>query len=219
MNEVMHAAEKLVESVEFDVNGAMGKGGNGGLISDTSIKAAGALRVAINRAKTPSPISQMVGSEARRPNESEADHIARLLKACGEESPDLDGDVMGSEALLKALLECISHAEEEAEDYLEAVPGADVSDYDVEIPLTVAKAIATALSASPPLRGSTDIEMEASSIVSALSRSLTDRGLSIGQSNLDDGHTIHAHIPLKDEWQRIVEDGLRRSRATAVVEE
>jgi hypothetical protein len=42
-------ARKLVERVEFDVNGVNGKGGNGGLTSDDTLRAAGELRVVLSR--------------------------------------------------------------------------------------------------------------------------------------------------------------------------
>jgi hypothetical protein len=47
--EVLKAAKALIDSVEYDVNGVNGKGGNGGLTSDTTIRAAGTLRVALSR--------------------------------------------------------------------------------------------------------------------------------------------------------------------------
>lgn len=43
------AAKRLVESVEFDVNGLHGKGGHGGLTSDKSLRAAGELRIILDR--------------------------------------------------------------------------------------------------------------------------------------------------------------------------
>ena len=42
-------AEKLIECVEFDVNGSAGRGGNGGLTSNDTIRASGALRAEIHR--------------------------------------------------------------------------------------------------------------------------------------------------------------------------
>ncbi|SMD18270.1 hypothetical protein [Rhizobium sp. RU36D] len=48
------AVTRLIESVEFDVNGSSGQGGNGGLISDKTIRAAGELRILLSR--TPSPL-------------------------------------------------------------------------------------------------------------------------------------------------------------------
>jgi hypothetical protein len=61
--DVMEAAKKLVDSVEFDCNGMNGKGGNGGLVSDPTIKAAGALRIALSRATTPSPVDREASRE------------------------------------------------------------------------------------------------------------------------------------------------------------
>lgn len=49
---LIKGAKKLIDSVEFDMNGRDGrdgKGGNGGLTSDQTIKAAGELRVIISR--------------------------------------------------------------------------------------------------------------------------------------------------------------------------
>jgi hypothetical protein len=42
-------SKRLVERVEFDVNGIHGKGGNGGLTSDDTIRAAGEMRVLISK--------------------------------------------------------------------------------------------------------------------------------------------------------------------------
>lgn len=49
--EIVKAADAIVNSVEFDVNGIHGKGGNGGLVSDDTIRRAGECRQAIYRAK------------------------------------------------------------------------------------------------------------------------------------------------------------------------
>ncbi|WP_156390366.1 hypothetical protein [Rhizobium sp. Root1203] len=48
---LMAAAKKLVESVEFDVNGIHGKGGNGGLTSDRTLRASGEVRIILDRLK------------------------------------------------------------------------------------------------------------------------------------------------------------------------
>lgn len=48
-DEIVVSAKVLIESVEFDVNGANGKGGHGGLTSNETIRAAGKLRVMISR--------------------------------------------------------------------------------------------------------------------------------------------------------------------------
>jgi hypothetical protein len=54
MTDIVKAAKKLIDCVEFDMNGAGGKGGNGGLLSDTTLRAAHDLRVIMSReAKTP----------------------------------------------------------------------------------------------------------------------------------------------------------------------
>jgi hypothetical protein len=46
------AARKLIQCVEFDVNGIHGKGGNGGLTSDDTLRAAGELRVLLSKMET-----------------------------------------------------------------------------------------------------------------------------------------------------------------------
>jgi len=51
MRSLIEAAKKLVDSVEFDVNGADGRGGHGGLTSNETLKAAGILRQEIYRAE------------------------------------------------------------------------------------------------------------------------------------------------------------------------
>lgn len=77
MSDVLDAAKKLVDTVEFDCNGVNGKGGNGGLLSDATIKAAGALRIALSRAESqpsrqaetsvkPSPGNQAITGETAR---------------------------------------------------------------------------------------------------------------------------------------------------------
>lgn len=48
-DDVLKAAKKLIESVEFDVNGVNGKGGNGGLTSNDTLHAAGTLRLILSR--------------------------------------------------------------------------------------------------------------------------------------------------------------------------
>lgn len=50
---IIAAVMKLVTSVEFDVNGAAGKGGHDGLTSNATIPAAGELRVIISRMGAP----------------------------------------------------------------------------------------------------------------------------------------------------------------------
>lgn len=49
MTDITKAAKKLIDCVEFDMNGAGGKGGNGGLLSDTTLRAAHDLRVIMSR--------------------------------------------------------------------------------------------------------------------------------------------------------------------------
>lgn len=46
---LLAAAKALIDSVEYDVNGVNGKGGNGGLTSDKTLRAAGQLRVELSR--------------------------------------------------------------------------------------------------------------------------------------------------------------------------
>lgn len=45
------AAARLVQSVEFDMNGQFGKGGNGGLTSDQTLRASGEVRIILDRLK------------------------------------------------------------------------------------------------------------------------------------------------------------------------
>lgn len=52
IEDVLKVAKELIDSVEFDVNGVNGKGGNGGLTSDKTIRTAGALRIALSRHNT-----------------------------------------------------------------------------------------------------------------------------------------------------------------------
>jgi hypothetical protein len=46
---IVRAAEKLVQAITFDDVGALGKGGNGGLISRETIRTADELRVLLLR--------------------------------------------------------------------------------------------------------------------------------------------------------------------------
>ncbi len=48
---LVQKAEKLIDSVEFDVNGVGGRGGNGGLTSNETMQATGELRIAVHRVK------------------------------------------------------------------------------------------------------------------------------------------------------------------------
>lgn len=47
--QLLSLAKRLVERVEFDVNGVHGKGGNGGLTSDDTLRTAGEMRVLISK--------------------------------------------------------------------------------------------------------------------------------------------------------------------------
>lgn len=49
------AARKLANAVEHDMNGTMGKGGNGGLLSDTTLRAAHEVHAILNRNDTERP--------------------------------------------------------------------------------------------------------------------------------------------------------------------
>lgn len=53
MTDIIKAAKKLIDCVEFDMNGAGGKGGNGGLLSDATLRAAHDLRVIMSREAEP----------------------------------------------------------------------------------------------------------------------------------------------------------------------
>lgn len=45
------AAARLVQCVEFDVNGQYGKGGNGGLTSDETLRTSNEVRIILDRLK------------------------------------------------------------------------------------------------------------------------------------------------------------------------
>ena len=58
-------AKTLIDKVEFDINGTHGKGGNGGLISDETIRAAGDLRIILSRiSEHPAPADHVLGIAA-----------------------------------------------------------------------------------------------------------------------------------------------------------
>lgn len=48
---LFRAARKLANAVEHDMNGTMGKGGNGGLLSDSTLRAAHEVHAILNRDK------------------------------------------------------------------------------------------------------------------------------------------------------------------------
>lgn len=48
-SELEDAARKLANAVEHDMNGTMAKGGNGGLLSDTTLRAAHEVHAILNR--------------------------------------------------------------------------------------------------------------------------------------------------------------------------
>lgn len=45
------AAERIVQCVEFDVNGKFGQGGNGGLTSDQTLRTSNEIRIILDRLK------------------------------------------------------------------------------------------------------------------------------------------------------------------------
>lgn len=49
LEELSKAARKLADAVEFDMNGTTGKGGNGGLLSDTTLRAAHEVQAMLSR--------------------------------------------------------------------------------------------------------------------------------------------------------------------------
>jgi hypothetical protein len=49
IEEIVKAAEQLVEAIKFDDSGVNGKGGNGGLISQVTIRKSDDLRVLLLR--------------------------------------------------------------------------------------------------------------------------------------------------------------------------
>jgi hypothetical protein len=51
MTDLERAAQKLIDAVTFDMHGIDGRGGNGGLISNETLRAADELRLALYRAQ------------------------------------------------------------------------------------------------------------------------------------------------------------------------
>ena len=47
-NALIAATKRLAEAVEFDVNGCLGQGGNGGLTSDEALRAASAAKLVLS---------------------------------------------------------------------------------------------------------------------------------------------------------------------------
>lgn len=93
--ELEAAARKLAKAVEHDMNGTMGKGGNGGLLSDTTLRAAHEVQAILSR---PNPRNN--GTPLTYPDELTGDlktvlskmlwetgQIAELLRAGGEAIP------------------------------------------------------------------------------------------------------------------------------------
>ncbi len=66
IDDLKSAAKRLVASVEFDVNGIQGKGGHGGLTSDKSLRAAGDLRIILDRLENAPAIEAMETYYARQ---------------------------------------------------------------------------------------------------------------------------------------------------------
>lgn len=58
LDSILKAAKVLIDSVEYDVNGVNGKGGNGGLTSDKTLRAAGQLRIELSRYHATPPQSE-----------------------------------------------------------------------------------------------------------------------------------------------------------------
>lgn len=54
-DDLVSAAAKLADRVDYDMNGRAGQGGNGGLLSDETLRAAGELRLAISRYRNLAP--------------------------------------------------------------------------------------------------------------------------------------------------------------------
>jgi hypothetical protein len=67
--ELETAARKLANAVEHDMNGTMGKGGNGGLLSDTTLRAAHEVHAILNR------------PDARHADDIAVDQVAAAMKA------------------------------------------------------------------------------------------------------------------------------------------
>lgn len=49
IDDLITVAHRLVESVEYDVNGLNGKGGHGGLTSDKTLRTAHEMRIILDR--------------------------------------------------------------------------------------------------------------------------------------------------------------------------
>ncbi len=85
----LKAVETLIQTIQFDVNGTAGKGGNGGLTSDKAIRQSGELNIMMDRikkqeAETSAPpvavmndqnIMNMVSAYGRNPNQQLFDQI------------------------------------------------------------------------------------------------------------------------------------------------
>lgn len=85
ITEFLIASKRLVESVEFDVNGTQGKGGHGGLTSDKTLRAAGELRILIDRAERATADLAVSALEAAE----KTDYFAEAITvAFGERCPD-----------------------------------------------------------------------------------------------------------------------------------
>ena len=81
MSDVIATARALLERITFDVCGVAGKGGNGGLVSTETVKAADQLRLAISRHE--------VGNEERELAAARAE-VTRLNRELFRASVDQD---------------------------------------------------------------------------------------------------------------------------------
>ncbi len=68
-DDLAKAALRLANAVEHDMNGTMGKGGNGGLLSDTTLRAAHEVHAILNR------------PDARHADDIAVDQVAAAMKA------------------------------------------------------------------------------------------------------------------------------------------
>ena len=76
--DLITAARTLLDRVEYDCNGTMGKGGNGGLLNSATIHAAGQLRIALDRHENAAPSSVVMTLETAKAISLGASVLARI---------------------------------------------------------------------------------------------------------------------------------------------
>lgn len=84
MTELENAARKLCEAVEFDMNGRDGRGGNGGLMSDATLRACHEVQAILNAMVfVGNPRNDISFADLRTAN------VARQDEWCPDQKPDL----------------------------------------------------------------------------------------------------------------------------------